>query len=1158
MHSGLKTVRLPCPEKLQRNRATFQFRALALLLLLVPLQHGSAAEPVDAAKTGTLVKPATLEAKIKEAESAGDLDEASRTKLIGLYRRALSFQERAKASDANAAAYRAARKSAAAEAQAIRTKIEQRLKDPPPLGITVSDTTPLPEVDQETLKQKADMTAVEAKLNALEEQLTAEAGRPDVIRQQLTKNRQRNEDIAIALKLPVPAEEQTALTQAKRWSLQSEALALNAEIQELDQELLSQPMRLELLEAQRDQSANSLKRIRQRVQMLESMLSSRRVAEATQARSEAAEAQRDARGEHPLVVDLANRNAELGEQLTEMATRLEQVTAEDDLADREAKRIAESLRSTRQKVQLAGLSEALGKILLEQRKELPELSDFRKKAYTRKHEINEAGLQLIGYEEERRSLQNVDEYIDNLAKELPADELVLIRDKLETLANNRQELLVKAAATTQSYLRALGELDYAYHNLLDKVEAYNEYLGERLLWVRSMPLPSLQSLRTIPAQLAHLLSPANWYGVAKTTLAQAVRSPLYLLVLLVVALLLVKARRLRNAIVDLGMKTGKPSTDRFTYTLQTLGLSLLLAAPWPLLLGITGVELGQALDASSFTASVSQALLWVAPVYYYLQSFRTVCIPGGLAEKHFRWDSHSLQLLRRMLVRLMLTFLPAAFIAIIVINQESRIMGGGTGRVIIVFILLILALFSYRLFHPRHGALQAYLTRNPGTLLARLQRLWLVLSVATPLGLALLAVIGYVFTAAILTNSLIHTLWLILVLVIIQQLVIHWLLVTRRRMALQAAIERRRLRAEEATRETAGTGSEGLAEQIEEPAIDLVALGQQTRKLLNMVLAVMGIAGTWFIWSDVLPAFGVLRQYTLWNVTRVVAGQESLTPITLADTGLAFLIAIITLIAARRFPAFLEIVLLQRLHITAGGRYTATTLSRYTIVATGVIIAISLLGGSWNQIQWLVAALGVGIGFGLQEIVANFICGLIILFERPIRVGDRVSVGESTGIVSRIQIRATTILTWDRQELLVPNKEFITGRLLNWSLTDQVSRLLIPVGVAYGSDIPLAMKIIMQVARENEHVIDDPNPSVTFESFGDNSLLLTLRCFTDVLDYRLQTISTLHEEINRRFNEAGIVIAFPQRDLHIDASQPLDIRIRHDRDGPGNTQETSQ
>jgi potassium efflux system protein len=412
---------------------------------------------------------------------------------------------------------------------------------------------------------------------------------------------------------------------------------------------------------------------------------------------------------------------------------------------------------------------------------------------------------------------------------------------------------------------------------------------------------------------------------------------------------------------------------------------------------------------------------------------------------------------------------------------------------------------------------------------------------------------GYLYTAGILTNSLLNSLWLILVLVIIQQLVVRWLLVTHRRLAFQAAMERRRARAEEAAREAEIPGGEGFTEQLEEPAIDLVALGQDTRKLLNMALSIIGITGIWFIWSDVLPAFAFLRKFTLWNATQTVAGQDVQFPITLADAGLALLVAILTLIAARRFPAFLEIVLLQRLKMTAGGRYTATTLSRYFIVAVGVILAIGMIGGSWGQIQWLVAALGVGIGFGLQEIVANFISGLIILFERPIRVGDMVTVGDTVGYVSRIQIRATTILTRDRQELLVPNKEFITGRLLNWSLSDQVTRLVIPVGVAYGSDIPLSMKIINEVAKDNEFIMADPKPFVTFESFGDNSLTLTLRCFTDSVETRLQAISGLHEEINRRFNEAGIVIAFPQRDLHIDASQPLDIRIRHEQNESGDS-----
>jgi potassium efflux system protein len=205
-----------------------------------------------------------------------------------------------------------------------------------------------------------------------------------------------------------------------------------------------------------------------------------------------------------------------------------------------------------------------------------------------------------------------------------------------------------------------------------------------------------------------------------------------------------------------------------------------------------------------------------------------------------------------------------------------------------------------------------------------------------------------------------------------------------------------------------------------------------------------------------------------------------------------------------------------------------------------------MFGGSWAQIQWLIAALGVGIGFGLQEIVANFISGLIILFERPIRVGDYVSVGDTSGHVTRIQIRATTIQTRDRKELLVPNKEFITGRLLNWSLSDQVTRILIPVGIAYGSDVDKAMALVTEAAQENPRVLEEPLPFTAFEGFGDNTLNLSLRCFIDSIDYRLPTISQLNQAINQKLNAAGIVIAFPQRDLHLDTTRPLEIHIRRD------------
>jgi potassium efflux system protein len=205
-----------------------------------------------------------------------------------------------------------------------------------------------------------------------------------------------------------------------------------------------------------------------------------------------------------------------------------------------------------------------------------------------------------------------------------------------------------------------------------------------------------------------------------------------------------------------------------------------------------------------------------------------------------------------------------------------------------------------------------------------------------------------------------------------------------------------------------------------------------------------------------------------------------------------------------------------------------------------------------------VAALSVGIGFGLQEIVANFISGLIILFEQPIRVGDTVTVGTTSGRVTKIRIRATTIRDFDRRELLVPNKEFITQQLLNWSLSDQVTRLTIEVGVAYGTDLDEAIALVREAADQHPMIVNDPEPLITFDEFGDNSLLIRVRFFLDQLDTRLVTCSELRLDINRRLNEAGIVVAFPQRDIHLDTSEPLEIRMMRDEPQPRKDQPSGQ
>ena len=236
-------------------------------------------------------------------------------------------------------------------------------------------------------------------------------------------------------------------------------------------------------------------------------------------------------------------------------------------------------------------------------------------------------------------------------------------------------------------------------------------------------------------------------------------------------------------------------------------------------------------------------------------------------------------------------------------------------------------------------------------------------------------------------------------------------------------------------------------------------------------------------------------------------------------------------------------MLRSRTDVSQGARYATSTLLNYVIVGSGIIAALGTLGLQWSLLQWLVAALGVGIGFGLQEIVANFISGLIILFERPIRVGDVVSIGDKDGVVTRIRIRATTLRDWDGKELLVPNKEFITGRLLNWTLSDSQTRLVIPVGIAYGSNVELALRTLMDVVSSHPAALKDPEPSVLFLGFGDSSLNLVARCFVGHMNQRMPTTSELHSGIDKAFKEAGIVIAFPQRDLHLDTVGPISVAI---------------
>jgi small-conductance mechanosensitive channel len=208
-------------------------------------------------------------------------------------------------------------------------------------------------------------------------------------------------------------------------------------------------------------------------------------------------------------------------------------------------------------------------------------------------------------------------------------------------------------------------------------------------------------------------------------------------------------------------------------------------------------------------------------------------------------------------------------------------------------------------------------------------------------------------------------------------------------------------------------------------------------------------------------------------------------------------------------------------------------LLHYGVITVGFLLAMSLIGFELKNLVVLAGALGIGIGFGLQNIVNNFVSGLVLLFERPVKVGDMIMVEAEWCTVRKIGMRATTVETFDMSEIIVPNSDLISQKVTNWTFTSEQSRVVLPVGVAYGSDVAKVLEILTRCAEQHPKVLDDPPPSPLFVEFGDSSLNFELRAWVAKAAHRLQTKSELLMEIDAQFRQAGVEIPFPQRDLHL-------------------------
>jgi len=1089
---------------------------------------------------GPEITVAAAQERLAQLEADTSLAPETRNRAIELVRQAIEQARHAEEWWAKAAAFERTSAQAPDRLKALKAALDLPASSP---AIQVPAEAGLGQLEQELRKAEAFLAEQRARLAEWEREPQRRLDRRAEIAVVQRQLRERLEQAQRDLE-PVSPDEAPALVAARRLQAMARAEAVRQEMAACERELASYDATLEIVAAQRDLAARSVTQAERVVGLWRDAVAARRRAEAEQQQREARAASETAALSLPTAQRLAERNLQLAEMRKALTLRIEEVAGDLEEAGRLLKDIRGDFENIQVRVRRGGASQTTSLLLRGRRAGLPDLR-LRRLNNARIHEEMTVVQQtLMSLEEERSGLADIDELVRRETQRLDDTfDARGHREVAETLRaqyTRQRDFLDALIVDYNTYFNRLGDLDLVERELIAAVTEYRDFISRTVLWTRSDLPFGPAHLPAAGRALMQLLRLQGWADTVAVLRRDAVEHPVAAAgsLILVAGLFFGRSRMIRS-LEAVGRQVERRADASFLPTLRALVLTVLLAAPWPLVVYLAGWRLDLAGDASAFAKAVGTACEGIALPLALLLLFRQICRREGLAAGHLGWSPQNLRLLRRHMWWAILVFPVCNFVVLMLEALDDESAKGSLGRLAFVAALAAVSVFAVLVLSPGRGVLAGPRWAVRGSWAHRLRHPLYWTAAGFPLLVAGLVLAGYHHGGLELMRRLEATLWLVLFFVVLKDLARLWLRLSHRFLAMRLARRRREeiLRAE---------SDQGAAQAAVEPAVDLPEITARAGVLLEGLMLV-GLAGClWAVWSDVTPALRVLKTVELWSTTSTGTAavsrpdgttvQEAVVAtrrITLADLALAVLVGLGAWVAARDGPAFLEMSILRRFHLDAGARYAATTVFQYAISVVGIVVVFGILGVNWSSVQWLIAAGTVGLGFGLQEIFANFVSGLILLIERPIRIGDTVTVGDITGTVTRIQIRATTITDWDRKELIIPNREFVTGKVVNWALTDPILRLTIRVGVAYGSDTALVERTLLAVAAAHPGVLKDPPPSALFMAFGASSLDFELRVFVPRVDQLLTTRHDLHREIDRAFREAGIEIAFPQQDVHV-------------------------
>ncbi|MDP0494648.1 MAG: mechanosensitive ion channel [Verrucomicrobiota bacterium JB024] len=881
----------------------------------------------------------------------------------------------------------------------------------------------------------------------------------------------------------------------------------------------------ELAEAQQTSQARQIETLGAHVEQL-------RKEALTRQEEEAREATRQAAMQDPVLKELAKQNQSWIAMRRELTGQIEKQNQQLTYYTEVTQDTQARLEKIEQRLSIAGHSQSVGALLHRELRALPDTEKLENEQDDLNDHVREVQLDLIDLEQERDKASDTNQAMATYRQQLPAakspQEGALRERLLRELLAQRVEILSGLISDTDDYFESIVATAAAVGTAITAVESFEEFTAENALWIPDRNHLSDEDFLILPGILNDI---AHRTGQMISNIFTQGLERLAVIILGTLLLVLV-ARRIGRSLDRLRQRP--LSEAQFPDTLLLLAYEIALAfIPVLVLLGIAWTVDIPAIENSwestvgtarnSFADAIAMTCLGLIPATISLTLLYRLSLPGGLGDVQFRWNDQSCRVINSTVRWVMLPAYALSFIATF-LSSYGVIYDQNTGsRVLFLGALILLIVAFQRVFHPEKGIFSDSGMRFGLFRHAFLRWSVYILLVGWITMLAVMISLGYMAGVMAMVRTTVHTLWLLAGIAVLDGLLSRYLRIHR----YQAIVQQRAKDAEKAAAERATDGGNEAVPPVEEGNPNWREIDPQIRHILNLLRVVIFIIGVAFIWHDALPAFRTISDFAL-------IGDSASPMLTVGQLVMLGVCLITTLVLAKNLPTIIELVIFRRMEsISQGNRHAFATLVAYFIVLCGVIWASVIAEVEWSKVQWLIAAMSVGLGFGLQEIFGNLVAGIILLFERPIRVGDIVTIDDTTGSIARIRIRGTTIREFDRREVIVPNKTIITGKLINWTLSDTMTRLKIPVGVAYGTDTEKVIIILKEILASTPNVLSDPEPRVFFTEMADSSLNFICFAYLSSMDFRLDTQSAINHAIVKRFAAESIEIPFPQRTLHI-------------------------